>query len=296
MATAPETAPPLEAPRAFSLQANAWHRFQQNRLALLGGIVLVLLTLLFFIGPFFTPYTYDQQDRALGAAGPSASHWLGTDELGRDLLTRLLHGGRVSFLIGFTATGVSLLIGVFYGALSGYLGGKADNLLMRAVDVLYSMPFPVIVIIFMVYCGRSFILLFLAIGAVEWLTMARIVRGQVMSLKSRDFILAARALGYSGRRIFFGHLIPNAIGPIIVYATLTIPQVMLLEAFISFLGLGVQPPQSSLGLLINGGVQVMEDYPWLLIFPSLVLSLTLFALNFLGDGLRDALDPRLSRD
>jgi oligopeptide transport system permease protein len=191
---------------------------------------------------------------------------------------------------------VSLTIGVLYGAIAGFAGGRTDALLMRIVDVLYTLPFTIIVIILAVYLGKSLVLLFMAIGAVEWLTMARIVRGQVMSLKHKEFIEAAYVLGLSRRRIILRHLIPNALGPIVVYTTLTIPQVMLLEAFVSFLGLGVQAPLSSWGVLIQDGANAMEEFPWMLIFPSVALSLTLFSLNFLGDGLRDALDPRIAKE
>ncbi|HQL94540.1 MAG TPA: ABC transporter permease, partial [Candidatus Hydrogenedentes bacterium] len=225
-----------------------------------------------------------------------AGHWLGTDPLGRDLLARLLQGGRVSLLIGLSATAVSLLIGVLYGGVSGFAGGRADALMMRVVDILYALPYTVFVIILMVFFGRNFIFLFLAIGAVEWLTMARIVRGQVLSLREREFVEAARALGLGRARILVRHILPNTLGPVIIYATLTVPRVMLLEATLSFLGLGVQPPMSSWGLLIKEGVETMEEYPWLLLFPSIAFSATLFALNALGDGLRDALDPRTSRD
>ena len=267
-----------------------------NHLAVFGATFLVFMILLSLATPWIAPYGYAEQDRVLGAAGPTADHWLGTDELGRDLLTRILFGGRISLLVGFTATAVSLIIGVFYGAISGFVGGRVDTIMMRIVDILYAMPFMIMVIILMVFFGRNFILLFLAIGFVEWLTMARIVRGQILSLKKREFVDAAVAMGFGRARILLVHLIPNALGPIIVYVTLTIPQVMLLEAVLSYLGLGIQPPMSSWGLLINDGVKVMEDYPWLLIFPSIALSTTLFALNFLGDGLRDALDPRVSKD
>ena len=288
------TEPALE--KGSSLWKDAWHRLRRNRLAVAGGIVLLALTLLALLTPLIAPYAYDAQDRRLGASPPSAAHYLGTDTLGRDLLTRTLYGGRISLAVGFVATGVALLIGVLYGALSGFLGGRADGFMMRVVDILYALPFTVIVIILMVIFGRDIRLLFLAIGAVSWLTMARIVRGQILSLKQREFIEAAVAMGFRRRRILLLHLIPNALGPIIVYATLTIPQVMLLEAFLSFLGLGVQPPMSSWGILISEGAQVMEDYPWMLFFPSIALSLTLFSLNFLGDGLRDALDPRASKE
>jgi oligopeptide transport system permease protein len=273
----------------------AAERLKQNKMALAAVVILALLGVLCALAPWIAPYSYYQTDFDLGASPPSRDHWLGTDQLGRDLFTRILYGGRISFLVGLCATFVSLFIGVFYGAIAGYRGGRIDSFMMRAVDILYSLPFTVFVILLTVLFGRSLILLFLAIGAVEWLTMARIVRGQVLSLKSLTFIEAANVLGLSRWRILRHHLIPNAIGPIIVYTTLTIPSVMLLEAFLSFLGLGVQPPMSSWGILIKEGSEAMEQYPWLLIFPSLVFALTLFCLNFLGDGLRDALDPRSTR-
>jgi oligopeptide transport system permease protein len=212
------------------------------------------------------------------------------------LLTRILYGGRVSLLVGFVATAVALVIGVAYGAIAGYVGGKLDAVMMRFVDILYALPIMIFIILLMVVFGRNLLLLFLAIGAIEWLTMARIVRSQVQNLRDQEFVEAAMSLGLSPSAIVVKHLIPNALGPIIVYTTLTIPSVMLLEAFLSFLGLGIQPPESSWGLLISYGVETMEEYPWLLIFPGLALSLTLFSLNFLGDGLRDALDPKASRD
>jgi oligopeptide transport system permease protein len=279
-----------------SLWRDAGRRLCRNRLAVAGAIVLAFVVFIAVVGPWACPYRYDEQDTALGAAPPSAQHWLGTDPLGRDVLTRLLYGGRVSLLVGVAATAVSLLIGVLYGGMAGYAGGRTDNLMMRLVDILYALPFTIFVIILMVFFGRNFIFLFLAIGAVEWLTMARIVRSQVLSLREKEFIEATTVMGLRRGRVLLHHLLPNALGPIIVYATLTVPQVMLLEAFLSFLGLGVQPPMSSWGLLIKEGVDTMEEYPWLLIAPSVVLSLTLFSLNFLGDGLRDALDPRASKD
>jgi oligopeptide transport system permease protein len=207
-----------------------------------------------------------------------------------------MYGSRVSLMVGFIATTVALLIGVFWGATAGYLGGRIDSFMMRTVDVLYALPFTIFIILLTVIFGSSMLLLFLAIGAVEWLTMARIVRGQVLTLKQQEFVEAAVAIGLSPRNIISRHLIPNTLGPVIVYATLTIPSVILLESFLSFLGLGIQPPASSWGSLISDGVESMEAYPWLLIFPALTLSITLFSLNFLGDGLRDALDPRASGD
>jgi oligopeptide transport system permease protein len=269
-----------------------WQRLKLNRMAMAGLVILVVLTACAILAPLLTPYSYEQMNLELGATPPSASHWLGTDDTGRDLLTRLLYGGRISLAVGICATAVSLLIGVTYGALSGYAGGRTDSVMMRIVDILYALPFTVFVIILMVVFGRDFILLFIAIGAVEWLTMARIVRGQVLAVKQQAFITAASVLGFSHVRIIGRHIVPNVIGPIIVYTTLTIPRVMLLESFLSFLGLGIQPPMSSWGLLIRDGARMIETYPWLLISPGLTLSITLFALNFLGDGLRDALDPR----
>lgn len=289
-------APAHDAAERSSLWLDAWRRLRRNRLSVFGLVVLGVVVLAAVFGPMLSPYAYDQQDTALGASPPSAAHWLGTDTLGRDLLTRILHGGRVSLLVGVAATSVSLLIGVLYGAVAGFLGGRVDAWMMRAVDVLYALPFTICVIILMVLFGRNFILLFLAIGAVEWLTMARIVRGQILSLREKEFIEAAVVMGLRRRAILLRHLVPNALGPIIVYTTLTVPQVMLLEAFLSFLGLGVQPPMSSWGLLTKEGVETMEEFPWLLLFPSLALSVTLFSLNFVGDGLRDALDPRASKD
>ena len=208
----------------------------------------------------------------------------------------MLHGGRISLAVGFLATSVSLIIGVAYGMTSGYLGGKMDALMMRFVDILYSLPFTIFVILLMVLFGRNFILLFVAIGAVEWLTMARITRAQTLSLKQAEFIEAARALGYSHSRVLFRHILPNLLGPVIVYATLTVPAVMLLEAVLSFLGLGVQAPMSSWGSLIKEGSEKMDIAPWLIFFPGVFFSLTLLALNFLGDGLRDALDPRAAKE
>ena len=268
-----------------------WRRLKRNKMAMAGLVVLTLLTAAALLAPGLTPYSYEHQDLELGAIPPSAAHWLGTDDVGRDLLTRLLYGGRVSLAVGVCATLVSLLIGVTYGAISGYAGGRTDDVLMRLVDILYALPFTVVIILMVVF-GRNFLLLFVAIGAVEWLTMARIVRGQVLAIKQQPFIKAAAVLGFSHARIISRHIIPNVVGPVIVYTTLTIPRVMLLESFLSFLGLGIRAPMSSWGLLIRDGARMMETYPWLLIFPGITLSITLFALNFLGDGLRDALDPR----
>ncbi|HEY8994879.1 MAG TPA: ABC transporter permease [Lacunisphaera sp.] len=275
---------------------DAWLRLRRNRLAVAGGIMLTILAAACIVGPWLSAHGYADQDLDNAFAPPGTKHWLGTDQLGRDLLVRVLYGGRISLGVGLCATFVALTIGVVYGAVAGWVGGRTDAVMMRLVDIIYALPFTIFVILLMVFLGRNIVLLFVAIGAVEWLTMARIVRGQIMSLKKMEFIEAARSLGYGNRRIIFRHLLPNAVGPIIVYATLTIPAVMLLEAFLSFLGLGVQPPMSSWGTLIKDGAEKMEEYWWLLVFPGALFSLTLFSLNFLGDGLRDALDVRAAKD
>jgi oligopeptide transport system permease protein len=287
---------PEDLEEGTSLWKDAWHRLAKNKLAVFGGSVLILLAVACIVGPWLSPYGYEENNLNNTFSPPSGAHWLGTDQLGRDLLVRLLVGGRISIGVGLCATFVALTIGVVYGAVAGFFGGKIDSLMMRIVDIMYALPFTIFVILLMVFFGRDIWLLFLAIGAVEWLTMARIVRGQIMSLKKMEFIEAARSIGLGKRRIIFRHMIPNILGPIIVYTTLTIPAVMLLEAFLSFLGLGVQPPLSSWGVLIKDGAEKMEEYPWLLMFPGVVFSLTLFSLNFLGDGLRDALDVRSSKD
>src|ERR1039457_424577 len=292
---------------ASSLWRDAWHRLAKNKMAIAGLWFVVALMLLCFFGPLLQKlpaticplglsYSHQQIDLDQRVAPPNSRHWLGTDQLGRDVLARILYGGRISLMVGPSATGVSLTIGLLYGATSGYFGGKLDAVMMRLVDILYAFPLTVFVILLMVFVGRSIFLLFIAIGAVEWLTMARIVRGQVMSLKKQEFIEAAIALGLRKRRIILRHIIPNVLGVVIVYATLTVPGVMLLEAFLSFLGLGVQPPMSSWGSLIKEGSDWMEDCPWILLSTGTVFSLTLFSLNFLGDGLRDALDVRASKD
>jgi oligopeptide transport system permease protein len=300
LSVSPKNIPPAELSpdqleQGSSLWSDALHRLRKNRLAVFGAGVLILLAVLCLFGPIFSQ-SYQEQNLDLGATGPSAAHWLGTDTLGRDLFARMLYGGRISLTVGLVATIVALAIGVTYGAVAGFFGGKTDMVMMRIVDILYALPFTIFVILLMVFFGRNIILLFFAIGAVEWLTMARIVRGQVLSIQKMEYIEAARSLGFGKRRIIFRHMIPNALGPIIVYTTLTIPAVMLLEAFLSFLGLGVQPPMSSWGVLIKDGAEKMEEFWWLLVFPGGVFSLTLFSLNFLGDGLRDALDVRSSKD
>jgi oligopeptide transport system permease protein len=278
--------------KSSTLWSDAIYRLTRNKAAMFGAFILIILIASAALAPWIAPYSYSFQNLELGASPPSSKHFLGTDVLGRDLLSRILYGARISLLVGFVATGVALVIGVSWGIVAGYSGGRVDSIMMRIVDVLYGLPFIIFIILLMVIFGRNLWLLFGAIGAVEWLTMARIVRGQVMGLKNQEFVMAARAMGVSNFSMFRKHLLPNILGPIAVYATLTIPQVMLLEGFLSFLGLGIQPPMSSWGTLIKDGVESMEEHSWLLIYPGITFTITLFALNFFGDGLRDALDPK----
>ncbi len=282
---------PERAPR--SLWSDAWRRMLRNRAAMAAAGFLLWLALTAALAPWL-PGMPDPaaQDLRLGAAPPTASHLFGTDELGRDLFARTVYGGRVSLLVGLVATLVSLLIGVTWGAIAGYRGGATDEAMMRVVDVLYSLPYIFLVILLLVFFSRSLVMLFVALGLVQWLTMARIVRGQVLSLRSQTFVEAARALGAGDAAIVFRHIVPNTLGPVIVYTTLTVPAVILQEAFLSFLGLGVQPPAASWGTLVSDGARVLSLFPWLVVFPGAALSLTLMSFNFLGDGLRDALDPQ----
>jgi oligopeptide transport system permease protein len=273
---------------------DALRRLRRNRLAMLGLSILLGFALASAFAPWITSHAYDTTNLPYGAKAPTWAHPLGTDELGRDLLTRTLYGARISFAVGILATAVSLTIGVTYGAIAGFRGGRVDHAMMRIVDILYGLPFMFFVILLMVFFGRNILNLFIALGAVQWLTMARIVRGQVLSLRVREYVLAAHAMGAAPGRVLVRHLLPNAVGPIVVYATLTVPAIMLEEAFLSFLGLGVQPPMASWGSLAAEGAAAMEAYPWLIVFPGAALTLTLLSLNFLGDGLRDACDPQLS--
>ncbi|WP_025733510.1 ABC transporter permease [Carnimonas nigrificans] len=277
-----------------SLAVEAWRRLRQNKAAMTSLVLLIVLTIACVCGPWLLPWGLDEVDWNSFMTAPSSegAHYFGTDANGRDLLARTLYGGRISLSVALVATIVSLVIGVLYGAVAGYFGGRIDNLMMRFVDIMFSLPFMFMVILLMVVFGRNILLIYAAIGAVEWLDMARIVRGQVLSLKRKEYVEAAKALGVKDSKIVTRHLIPNAIGPVIVYVTLTVPKVILLESFLSFLGLGVQEPLTSWGVLISEGQQMMESAPWMLIFPSVFLAVTLFCLNFLGDGLRDALDPK----
>lgn len=292
--------------RAFagrSLWADARARLLRNRAAVASMIVLAIITCMAILAPLLSHYAYDAIDYDLVSCAPSwwpmdatctagGTHWFGTDAVGRDLFVRVLYGARVSLAVGVVATAVSLVIGVLYGATAGYLGGRVDAAMMRVVDILYSLPFIFFVIILMVIFNRNFILLFVAIGAVVWLTMARIVRGQTLSAKQKEYIEAARAAGVSPGGIITRHIIPNVVGPVVVYVTLTVPDVILTESFLSFLGLGIQEPLTSWGVLISDGANTMESAPWLLVFPALFMAVTLFCFNFIGDGLRDALDPK----
>jgi oligopeptide transport system permease protein len=274
---------------------DARRRLRGNPAALTAAAVILGIALLACVGPSVSPYRYDALDWQRLAASPQwhSAHWFGTDRLGRDLFVRTLYGVRISLLIGLLATAVSLVIGVTWGAVAGYLGGRTDELMMRCVDVLYALPYLFIVIIFSTTFGRGSLAgLLIAIGAVGWLTTARIVRGQTLALKRREFIEAARATGVGSAAIVLRHIVPNLIGPVAVYATLTIPQMILFESFLSFLGLGVQEPLASLGSLINGGAREMQSAPWMLLIPAAVLVLLLLCFNLIGDGLRDALDPR----
>ena len=303
-----------EVVRGSSLWRDAWRRLLKNKLAVFGLVVVIVVAIAALVGPSvikaifgFAPDYIPSNDPRLTKSFPpftgpdgefSWAHPMGTDNSGRDQLARVLQGGQISLFVGVISTLVSLLIGVSYGAIAGYLGGRIDNLMMRIVDVLYSLPYVILVIVllsmFRSQTARGqLILLFVALGSVSWLTMARIVRGQVLSLKNQEFVLAARATGVSTSRIIFRHLVPNTLGPVIVYATLTIPQIMLTEAFLSFLGFGVQAPLASWGSLAADGIQNIAIFPWQLIFPGVTMALTLFSLNFLGDGLRDALDPQM---
>jgi oligopeptide transport system permease protein len=277
-----------------SLWSDAWAKLRKNRAAVAGGCIIAFMAVLVLVAPSFAPYAYDFTDFANTSIAPSWStgHLFGTDTLGRDIFVRTLYGGRISLMVGVVATAVSLVIGVTYGAVAGYFGGRIDAVMMRTVDILYGLPFMFFVILLMVFFGRSIFLIFVAIGAINWLDMARIVRGQTLSLKHREFVEAAQAQGVGPLAIIRRHIVPNLLGVVAVYVTLTIPQVILVESFLSFLGLGVQEPMTSWGALVNEGSRSLESAPWMLIFPAAFLATTLFCFNFLGDGMRDALDPK----
>jgi len=277
-----------------SLWNDAWRVLRRNRAAVASAILISVMAVLVIVGPLFSSYAYDFTDWSNLSIGPSfeTGHIFGTDTLGRDLFVRTLYGGRVSLMVGIVATIVSLVIGISYGATAGYLGGRLDHIMMRIVDILYALPFMFLVILLMVFFGRHIVLIFVAIGAINWLDMARIVRGQTLSLKNKEFVEAAEAQGVTAFAILRRHIVPNLLGVVAVYVTLTIPQVILVESFLSFLGLGVQEPMTSWGALVKDGSEELESAPWMLTFPALFLAATLFCFNFLGDGMRDALDPK----
>ena len=286
----------MNAPVAETLAAESgWQRFRRDRAAVWSGWFLVAVAAVCFLSPWIAPYPYMEQNLAQSAMAPSSAHWLGTDLLGRDVLSRLLQGGMISLFVGLIATAVALVLGICYGVFAAEVGGRAEDLLMRGVDVVSTLPLTLIVILATVVFGQNLPMIFLAVGGVSWLTMARIIRNQTRELKGSQFVQAAESLGQSRWGIFRRHYLPNLAGTIAVCATLTVPGVMLLEAFVSFLGLGVKAPMTSWGLMIKEGADIMEECPWLLVSPSVVFALTLLSLNFLGDGLRDAFDPRSSR-
>ncbi len=282
------------APRGRSLTQDAIRRLMNNKAAVVSIFVLVAIVLFAFVGPLLAPWPYDKVDWSSIRKAPNFDklHYFGTDANGRDMLARVMHGTQMSIIVAFVATFVSVVIGITYGAIAGYFGGKVDAIMMRFVDIMYALPYILFVIILVVIFGRSPVLLFVGIGCLEWLTMARIVRGQTLSLKQREFIEAAKAGGAGPFTIIFRHIVPNLTGPVVIYATLTIPEIIITESFLSYLGLGVQEPQTSLGTLISAGAPVIETLPWMLLAPAAVLISMLLCFTYLGDGLRDALDPK----
>jgi oligopeptide transport system permease protein len=281
---------------SLSYLQDSWRRLKQNRLALSGLLILALVALMALVGPYLSGYTYYETHLPLKNEPPSAQFWFGSDDLGRDIFTRTWYGARISLFVGLTAAIVDLLIGVLWGGTAALAGGKLDQLMMRLADILYGIPYLLLVILLMVVMGSGLIPIIIAITLTGWISMARIVRGQIMQLKSQEYVLAAEALGAGFSRILFRHLIPNAMGPIIVTMTLTVPSAIFVEAFLSYLGLGVQAPIASWGTMANEGLPAMSYYPWRLFFPAFFISLTMFSFNIVGDGLRDALDPSLRRN
>ncbi|HWR29669.1 MAG TPA: ABC transporter permease [Negativicutes bacterium] len=279
----------------IGFRQDAWMRLKKNRAAMAGLSIIIIISLLAILGPLLSPYSYSDQSLTDANQPPSASHWFGTDNLGRDLATRVCYGARISLSIGIVASLINLGIGVLYGGISGYFGGRIDSVMMRIVDILYGIPLLLYVILLMVVLKPGLLNVFIALGLVYWLRMARIVRVQVLSLKELEYILAARVLGASHQRLIFGHLLPNSLGPIIVTLTLSIPEAIFIEAFLSFIGLGVSAPMASWGVLASEGVVTLRSYPFQLLSPAVAISLTMLGFNFLGDGLRDALDPRMRR-
>ena len=274
---------------------DAWRRLKKNKAAMIGLTLLIFITLLAIVGPYFAKHTYSDQILSLANADPSAEYWFGTDNLGRDMYVRTLYGARISMSIGIVASLITLVIGVVYGGISGYFGGRVDSIMMRIVDIMYCIPMLLYIIMLMVLLGPGLINIFIALGLVYWLRMARIVRGQILSLKEQEYIMAVKLTGASTWRILSRHLIPNTLGPIIITATLAIPEAIFTEAFLSFIGLGVSAPMASWGVLASEGVANLRSYPFQLFFPAAAISITMLCFNFLGDGLRDALDPRMRK-
>jgi len=283
-----------KAPAGRSPWADARGRFLRNKAAVVALIILVLITLACIFGPMMLPYEFDTADWNAMTQPPSAQghHYFGTDDAGRDLLVRCLIGGRISLMVGIMATISSVVVGIVWGAIAGFLGGKIDGVMMRIVDMMYAIPYLLIAILLVTILGREFYLVVLTITAFSWMDMARVVRGQTLSLRSMEFVEAARAIGVPTRRNIFAHIVPNLLGVVVIYTTVTVPGVILTESVLSFLGLGIQEPMTSWGVLIHDGSGVMEVAPWLLLFPCALLSVTLYCFNFIGDGLRDALDPK----
>ena len=285
---------PAAAPAGRSPWADARKRFLRNRAAVCASVVLACIALACVFGPLLLPHAYDDTDWNLMGAPPTWAGWhlFGTDELGRDLLVRTLVGGRISLMVGVLATLASVSIGVVWGAVAGFAGGRIDGFMMRVVDMMYAVPYLLVAILVVTLLGRDFLLVVLAIAALSWLDMARVVRGQTLSIKSREFVEAARAIGVPTWRIIFQHVVPNLLGVVVIYTSILVPGVILTESVLSFLGLGVQEPMTSWGVLIHDGAAVMGASPWMILFPAGALSITLYCANFIGDGLRDALDPK----
>ncbi|SKA89981.1 oligopeptide transport system permease protein [Caloramator quimbayensis] len=275
---------------------DAWRRLKENKVATFSLFALILLILISIIGPYLSKFDYRTNDINSLNLSPNSEHWFGTDELGRDLYVRVLYGMRISLSVGIVSALINFVIGVIYGGISGYYGGNIDNIMMRFVDVLYSVPTVLYVILLMVVLGEASLSnIFIALGISYWVGMARIVRGQVLALKQQEFVLAARALGAKNFRIILRHLIPNSMGPIIVTLMMSIPSAIFTEAFLSFIGLGVSAPMASLGVLCNDAITTYRTYPYQLFFPSLAICIIMLAFNLFGDGLRDALDPKMRK-
>lgn len=274
---------------------DAWRRLKQNKMAMIGLWVLAILTVMAIVGPWLNGHTYYDTNLKLKNLSPSADHWFGTDDLGRDMFTRVWYGARISLFIGVSAAIIDLVIGIVWGGLAAYYGGKVDEILMRIADILYGLPYLLVVIMLMVVMEQGLLTIIIAMTITGWIGMARIVRGQILQLKEQEYVLAARSLGAGATRILFKHLIPNAMGPIIVTMTLTVPSAIFTEAFLSFLGLGVQAPIASWGTMANDGLGALRYYPWRLFFPAIFISVTMLSFNVFGDGLRDALDPRMRK-